>query len=66
MIFCEQDVEFKGYLKVFLKENQIEKWEDYLHFVLHIYLRNTTNEEGASNLMKIVPVDAIRKSSYIR
>lgn len=61
MIFCEQDVEFKGYLKVFLKENQIEKWEDYLHFVLHIYLRNTTNEEGASNLMKIVPVRSYQK-----
>lgn len=55
MVFCEQDVEFREYLKVFLQQNKIEKWEDYLHFVLQTYLTNSTNQEGATNLIKIAP-----------
>lgn len=55
MFFCEQDVDFREYLKVFLQKKHIEKWEDYLHFVFYTYLTNSTNEEGASNLVKIVP-----------
>lgn len=55
MIFCEEDPEFREYLKAFLEENKIEKWEDYLYFVFSTYLKNATNEEGVSNLMNINP-----------
>lgn len=55
MIFCQQDVDFRGYLRVFLQEKQIEKWEEYLYFIFHTYLTNSTNEEGTTNLMKIDP-----------
>jgi|SRR5690554_69577 len=55
MIFCKEDLDFREYLKIFLQENKIEKWEDYLYFVFTTYLKNVTNEEGASNLIQVDP-----------
>ena len=55
MIFCKEDPEFREYLKAFLEENKIEKWEDYLIFILNTYLKNVANVEGASNLIQINP-----------
>src|SRR5690554_112846 len=55
MIFCKEDLDFREYLKIFLQENKIEKWEDYLYFVFSTYLKNVTNEEGASNFIQIDP-----------
>lgn len=55
MIFCKEDLDFREYLKIFLQENKIEKWEDYLYFVFTTYLRNVTNKEGASNLIQVDP-----------
>lgn len=55
MIFCKEDPEFKEYLNLFLEENKIEKWEDYLIFILDTYLKIVTNKDGASNLIQINP-----------
>lgn len=55
MIFCKEDLDFREYLKIFLQENKIKKWEDYLYFVFSTYLQNVTNEEGASNFIQIDP-----------
>lgn len=55
MFFCEEDHQFGDYLQLFLQENRAEGWEEYLHFVFYVYLRNSTNEEGITNLIKINP-----------
>ncbi|NMA74946.1 MAG: hypothetical protein GX963_12495 [Bacteroidales bacterium] len=55
MIFCKKDDIFNYYFKFFLQENQIEKWDDYLYFIFETYLTLLTNDEGATNFIKIDP-----------
>lgn len=55
MIFCEENETFSYYLKLFLQENKIDKWDDYLHFIFVTYLTLSTNNEGVTNFMKINP-----------
>lgn len=55
MIFCEKNDVFNYYLKLFLKENQIEKWDDYLYFIFETYLNLSTNDDGVTNFIKINP-----------
>lgn len=55
MVFCEEDAEFGNYLQIFLHANQIERWDEYLHFVFYTYLTLSTHKEGATNLIKINP-----------
>lgn len=55
ILFCEEDAEFGNYLQTFLRTYQIERWDEYLHFVFHTYLKLSTNEEGVTNLIKINP-----------
>ncbi|MDR0962102.1 MAG: hypothetical protein LBM62_06050 [Mediterranea sp.] len=55
MTFCESDVTFKKYLELFLQENNIKKWDDYLYFVFETYLTLSTNKEGSTNTIKIEP-----------
>lgn len=55
MIFCEENVTFKQYLKLFLEESNISKWDDYLYFVFETYSSMRTNPDGATNMIKIDP-----------
>lgn len=55
MIFCEGNNIFSTYLGLFLQENQIEKWDDYLYFIFDTYVTLATNNEGATNFIRIDP-----------
>lgn len=55
MIFCEQNALFSQYLKVFLEDNSIEKWDDYLYFIFETYLTMSTNKDGKTNKIIIEP-----------
>jgi len=37
--FCEKNVEFQEYLKIFLKEYKLSSWQDYLKNLLALYIR---------------------------
>lgn len=55
MTFCEKNKTFNWYLELFLQENKIDKWDDYLHFIFYTYGIMSTNEEGSTNRIKINP-----------
>ncbi|MBE9488451.1 MAG: hypothetical protein IMY73_04625 [Bacteroidetes bacterium] len=55
MIFCEGDKKFREYLKLFLQDNHIKKWDDYLYFIFNTYSSTLTNSQGSTNLIKIDP-----------
>jgi hypothetical protein len=55
MIFCEENVTFKQYLKLFLQEKNIRKWDDYLYFVFETYLTLSTNNGESTNRIIIKP-----------
>ncbi|SBW02468.1 conserved hypothetical protein [uncultured Dysgonomonas sp.] len=55
MVFCEENKIFNNYLNLFLQENQIAKWDNYLYFIFDTYCSMYTNEEGCTNKIKIEP-----------
>ncbi len=55
MTFCERNKTFNKYLSLFIQENQIPKWDDYLGFIFETYLSLSTNKEGITNAIKIDP-----------
>jgi len=55
MTFCEKNDIFKEYLELFLQENKIDKWDDYLYFIFDTYGSLLTNSEGGTNKIEIDP-----------
>lgn len=55
MHFCENDHIFKGYLDLFLQDNNTRKWDDYLYFIFETFGSMITNPEGSTNMIKIGP-----------
>ena len=55
MTFCEKNDIFKEYLELFLQENKINKWDDYLYFIFETYGSLATNNEGSTNKIEIDP-----------
>lgn len=55
MIFCENNLTFRQHLELFLHEEGIKKWDDYLYFVFETYLTLCANNEGSTNKIKIEP-----------
>ncbi len=53
--FCKENEIFNEYLSLFIQENQIPKWDDYLYFILETFFILSTNEEGITNVIKINP-----------
>lgn len=40
--FCEKDVDFQKFLDIFLKENKVSTWREYLRNVISGYIRDLT------------------------